>query len=66
MTASKSDKACYYLRVSVAEERPVVDVRAAADDEAVVDDEQLGVHVDQLGNRRVQQRRVGAQRAETG
>ena len=53
-----------YLRVSVAEERPVVDVGAAADDKAVVDDEQPGVHVDQLGDRRVQQRRVRAQRAE--
>ena len=53
-----------YLRVSVSEERPVVDVGAAADDEAVVNDEKLGVDVDQLGHRRVEQRRVGAQRAE--
>ena len=53
------------LRIPVSEHAAVVDVGRAADDLAVVHDHQLGVDVDQLGHRGVQEVAAGAEGAET-
>jgi hypothetical protein len=52
------------LRVPLADQRAIVDVRRAADHDFVVDDHQLRVDVDQLGDRFVVEGRVGSQSVE--